>query len=181
VSASWPGPRGDRTVNFSWSAAPSTQPITRYEVLVTNYHSSWQDVGTATSYSIEGNFGTSYSIQVRAVSAGQTGDPRVSNAVTPLDVLPADYNLCWHNQYSGYYNVGIRYSNVTGSHTVKVDFGGSSGTTSGANGTVRLSAWHAGGQGDGNGNGDNNDNAAITILVDGSAFKTVRWGDAPAC
>jgi hypothetical protein len=46
---------------------------------------------------------------------------------------------------------------------------------------VRLSAWHAGGQGDGNGNGDNNDNAAITILVDGSAFKTVRWGDAPAC
>jgi hypothetical protein len=64
---------------------------------------------------------------------------------------------------------------------VKVDFGGSAGTTSGANGTVRLQAWHAGGQGDGNGNGDNNDNDTITILVDGSAFKTVRWGDAPAC
>jgi hypothetical protein len=181
ASASWSGPRGDRTVDFSWTAAPSTEPITRYEVLVNNYHSSWQDVGSATSYSIEGNFGTSYSIQVRAVSAGQTGDPRTSNAVTPLDVLPPDYNLCWHNQYSGYYNVGIRYSNVTGSHTVKVDFASSSGTTSGANGTVRLQAWHSGGQGDGNGNGDNNDNAAITILVDGSAFKTVRWGDAPAC
>lgn len=181
ASASWPGPRGDRTVTFSWSAAPSTEPITRYEVLVSNYHTSWQDVGAATSYSIQGNFGTSYSIQVRAVSAGQTGDPRTSNAVVPLDVLPADYNLCWHNQYNGYYNVGIRYSNVTGSHTVRVDFVGTSGTTTGANGVVRLSAWHSGGQGDGNGNGDNNDNATITILVDGSAFKTVRWGDAPAC
>lgn len=181
ASATWPGPRGDRTVNFSWTAAPSTQPITRYEILVSNYHSSWQDVGTATSYTIEGNFGTSYAIQVRAVSAGQTGDPRTSNAVTPLDVLPTDYNLCWHNQYSGYYNVGIRYSNVSGSHTVKVDFATSSGTTSGANGAVRLQAWHAGGQGDGNGNADNDDNAQITILVDGSAFKTVRWGDAPAC
>jgi len=180
ANASWPGPRGDRTVEFSWSAAPSDQPITRYEILVTG-SGGWQDVGLATTHSIEGNFGTAYSIQVRAVSAGQTSDVRTSNSATPLDVQPADYNLCWHNDYSGFYNVGIRYTNVTGTHAVRVDFGGSSGTTSGANGTVRLQAWHAGGQGDGNGNGDNNDNDTITILVDGSAFKSVRWGDAPAC
>ena len=180
ASASWPGPRGTRTVNFSWTAAPSTQPITRYEILVNNYHSSWQDVGTATSYSIQGTFDTPYSIQVRAVSAGQTSDPRTSNTATPLDVQPASYSLCFHNDYGDYYNVGIRYANASAGIQLKVDFASSTGTTTGANGTVRLRAWHKGGLGDGADN-DNDDNDPITILVNGSAYSTTRWGDAPAC
>ena len=179
ASASWPGPRGDQTVNFSWTAAPSTAAITRYEILVTGYHSTWQDVGLATTYTIEGTFNQAYSIQVRAVSAGQTGDPRTSNSATPLPVLPPSYTLCYHNDYANYYNVGIRYSNSSAGHTLKVDFATSSGVTSGANGTVRLRAWHAGGQGDGV--NDNDDNAQITIIVDGSSYSTTRWGDAPAC
>jgi hypothetical protein len=181
ATASWSGTRGDRTVNFSWTAAPSTAPITRYEILVNNYHSSWQDVGTATTYQItDATLGQSYSIQVRAVSAGQTGDPRTSNAVTPLAPAPASYSLCWHNDYAGYYNVGIRYANTSAGIQLKVDFANSTGTTTGANGTVRLRAWHAGGLGDG-ADTDNDDNALITILVNGSPYSTTRWGDAPAC
>ncbi|WP_395640069.1 Ig-like domain-containing protein [Pseudolysinimonas sp.] len=181
ASASWSGTRGDRTVNFSWAAAPSTQPITRYEILVNNYHSSWQNVGTATTYQItNASFNTGYSIQVRAVSAGQTGDPRTSNTVTPLDVQPASYSLCYHNDYSDYYNVGIRYANASAGIELKVGFGESAMYTTGANGTVRLAAWHAGGLGDGQDN-DNDDNDTITILVNGSPYSTTRWGDAPAC
>lgn len=181
ASASWSGTRGDRTVNFSWTAAPSTEPITRYEILVNNYHSGWQNVGSATSYQItDATLGQSYSIQVRAVSAGQTGDPRTSNSVTPLAPLPASYSLCWHNDFGGYYNVGIRYANTSAGIQLKVDFGTSTGTTTGANGTVRLQAWHAGGLGDGS-DSDNDDNDPITILVNGSAYSTTRWGDAPAC
>jgi hypothetical protein len=180
ASASWPGPHGNRTVNFSWTAAPSTEPITRYEILVNNYHSGWQNVGSATSYQItDATLGQSYSIQVRAVSAGQTGNARTSNSVTPLAPVPASYSLCWHNDYADYYNVGIRYANSSGGIQLKVDFANSTGTTSGANGTVRLRAWHAGGQADGV--NDNNDNAMITILVNGSPYSTTRWGDAPAC
>src|SRR5690606_6691262 len=48
ATADWPGPRGTRTVHFAWTAAPSDQPITRYEVLVAGIHSSWQDVGLST-------------------------------------------------------------------------------------------------------------------------------------
>jgi hypothetical protein len=181
ATASWSGTRGDRTVNFSWTAAPSTAPITRYEILVNNYHSTWQDVGPATSYQItDATLGQSYSIQVRAVSAGQTGDPRTSNSVTPLAPAPATYSLCWHNDYAGYYNVGIRYANSSPGYALKVDFANSTGTTTGANGTVRLRAWHAGGLGDG-ADTDNDDNALITILVNGSPYSTTRWGDAPAC
>lgn len=181
ASASWSGTRGDRTVNFSWTAAPSTEPITRYEILVNNYHSGWQNVGLATNYQItDATLGQSYSIQVRAVSAGQTGDPRTSNSVTPLAPLPASYSLCWHNDFGGYYNVGIRYANTSAGIQLKVDFGTSTGTTTGANGTVRLQAWHAGGLGDGS-DSDNDDNDPITILVNGSAYSTTRWGDAPAC
>lgn len=180
ATASWPGPRGDQTVNFSWTAAPSTQPITRYEILVTGYHSTWQDVGLATTATIEGTFNQTYTIQVRAVSAGQTGDPRTSNPATPLPVLPASYSLCWHNTYSGYYNVGINYANSSAGIQLKVDFANSTGTTTGANGQVRLQAWHAGGLGDG-ADSDNDDNDLITILVNGSAYSTTRWGDAPAC
>jgi hypothetical protein len=181
ATASWSGTYGDRTVTFSWTAAPSTEPITRYEILVNNYHSAWQDVGSAMSYQItDATLGQSYSIQVRAVSAGQTGDPRTSNSVTPLAPLPASYSLCWHNDYAGYYNVGIRYANTSAGIQLKVDFANSTGTTTGANGTVRLRAWHAGGLGDG-ADTDNDDNALITILVNGSAYSTTRWGDAPAC
>ncbi|MGB3911811.1 MAG: Ig-like domain-containing protein [Pseudolysinimonas sp.] len=181
ASASWSGTRGDRTVTFSWTAAPSTEPITRYEILVNNYHSSWQNVGSATSYQItDATLGQSYSIQVRAVSAGQTGDARTSNSVTPLAPVPASYALCWHNDYAGYYNVGIRYANTSPGIQLKVDFANSTGTTTGANGTVRLRAWHAGGLGDG-ADTDNDDNDLITILVNGSAYSTTRWGDAPAC
>jgi hypothetical protein len=181
ATASWSGTRGDRTVTFSWTAAPSTAPITRYEILVNSYHSAWQDVGSATSYQItDATLGQSYSIQVRAVSAGQTGDPRTSNSVTPLAPLPASYSLCWHNDYAGYYNVGIRYANTSAGIQLKVDFANSTGTTTGANGTVRLRAWHAGGLGDG-ADTDNDDNALITILVNGNPYSTTRWGDAPAC
>jgi hypothetical protein len=180
ASASWSGTRGDRTVNFSWSAAPSTEPTTRYEILVNNYHSSWQNVGTNTSYQItDATLGQSYSIQVRAVSAGQTGDARTSNSVTPLAPLPASYSLCWHNDYGDTYNVGIRYANTSAGIQLKVDFASSTGTTTGANGTVRLRSWHNGGQGDGI--SDNNDNSLITILVNGNPYSTTRWGDAPAC
>lgn len=174
ANASWPGPQGDRTVNFSWSAAPSTQPITRYEVLVTNHHSSWQNVGTATTYSIEGDFGTSYSIQVRAVSAGQTGDPRTSNAVTPQNIQPPSYSLCYHSTYGDSYNIGIRYANQTADRTVSTNIGGSSGTATGASGTVRLQSWHAR-------NTTTDLDRQITITVNGSAHSTTRWGDAPAC
>jgi hypothetical protein len=181
ATASWSGTRGDRTVTFSWTAAPSTEPITRYEVLVNNYHSSWQDVGSATSYQItDATLGQSYSIQVRAVSAGQTGTPRTSNSVTPLAPAPASYALCWHNDYGGYYNVGIRYANTRAGIQLKVDFANSTGTTTGATGTVRLTAWHRGGLGDG-ADTDNDDNSLITILVNGSPYSTTRWGDAPAC
>jgi hypothetical protein len=181
ATASWSGTRGDRTVTFSWTAAPSTEPITRYEILVNNYHSAWQDAGLATTYQIsDATLGQSYSIQVRAVSAGQTGDPRTSNSVTPLAPLPASYSLCWHNDYAGYYNVGIRYADTSAGIQLKVDFANSTGTTTGANGTVRLRAWHAGGLGDG-ADTDNDDNALITILVNGNPYSTTRWGDAPAC
>jgi len=116
---------------------------------------------------------------VRAISAGQTGPARTSNSVTPLPVLPASYSLCWHNTYSGYYNVGINYANASAGITLKVDFGTSTGVTSGPNGTVLLQSWHAGGAADGV--SDNDDNAQITILVNGSAYSTTRWGNAPAC
>src|SRR5690606_18537161 len=60
ATATWPGPRGTQTVNFSWTAAASDQPITRYEILVSGVHSSWQDAGLTTSYSITGAFDTPY-------------------------------------------------------------------------------------------------------------------------
>jgi large repetitive protein len=175
ASASWPGPQGSRVVNFSWSAAPSTEAITRYELLVNNYHSSWVDVGTATSFQItDAQFGTSYSIQVRAVSAGQTGDPRTSNAVTPQNIQPPTYSLCYHSQYGDSWNIGIRYANQTSDTTVSTNIGGSSGTAAGATGTARLASWHAR-------NTTNDLNAQITITVNGAAYSTTRWGDAPAC
>ncbi|MGV3713438.1 Ig-like domain-containing protein [Pseudolysinimonas sp.] len=173
ANASWPGPQGNATVNFSWGAAASTSGVT-YQVLVNNYHSSWQDVGGATTYSIQGNFGTSYSIQVRAVSAGQTGDPRTSNAVTPQNVQPPSYSLCYHSTYGNSYNIGIRYANQTTDTTVSTNVGGSSDTAAGASGTVLLRSWNA--------RTTTNDlNEQITITVNGAAFSTTRWGNAPQC
>jgi hypothetical protein len=175
ASASWPGPRGSRTVNFSWTAAPSTQPITRYEILVGNYHSAWQQVGTATSYQItDAAFNTAYSIQVRAVSAGQTSAVRTSNTVTPLPPLPPSYSLCYHSDFGDSYNVGINYANTSAGRNLRVNFASSTGTTTGANGQARLGAWHAR-----NTAGDLN--SQITIIVDGSNHSTTRWGDAPPC
>jgi len=174
ASASWPGPRGSQTVNFSWAAAPSTQPITRYEVLVNGYHSTWQDVGAATSYSIEGSFNTAYSIQVRAVSAGQTSDPRTSNPATPLPHLPPAYSLCYHSDFGNSYNIGINYSNTSAGLTLSTDVGGSSGSTTSENGELRLRSWHAR-------NTQTDLNDTITIRVNGSAHSTTRWGDAPPC
>jgi hypothetical protein len=174
ASASWPGPRGTQTVNFSWTAAPSTQPITRYEILVTNYHSSWQDVGTATSYSIQGTYNTAYAIQVRAVSAGQTGDPRTSNSATPLPTLPPSYTLCYHNDYGNEYNIGVNYANSSAGHTLGLTFAQSTGVTTGANGQIRLQAWTKRTTA-----GDLN--TQITLTLDGAAYSTTRWGDAPAC
>jgi hypothetical protein len=179
VSASWPGPRGSQTVNFSWTAAPSTAPITNYEYLVSG-SGAWVTVpASQTTHTIQGAFDQPYSIQVRAISAGQTGPARTSNTATPLPVLPASYSLCWHNTYSGYYNVGIRYANSAAGITLKVDFGTSSGVTTGPNGTVLLQAYHNGGQADGV--ADNDDLDPITILVNGSGYSSTRWGDAPAC
>ena len=179
ATASWPGPRGSRTVNFSWTAAPSDQPISSYEILVTG--GSWQNVGLAMSHQItNAQFNQGYTIQVRAISAGQTSDVRTSNSVTPLDVQPASYSLCYHNDYSGYYNVGINYANSSAGIELKVGFGESAKYTTGANGQVRLAAWHAGGLGDG-ADSDNDDNDTITILVNGSPYSTTRWGDAGAC
>lgn len=170
ASANWPGPRGTQTVNFSWTAAPSTAAITRYEILVSNYHSSWQDVGTATSYSIQGAFNTSYSIQVRAVSAGQTGDPRTSNAVTPLPPAPPTYSLCYYDERF----VGFNYANASAGQALRVTFASSVAYTTGANGQARSTAWHYR-----NTAGDLND--MITLTVDGVAYSTTRWGDAPPC
>lgn len=174
ASASWPGPRGTQTVNFSWGTSASTQPITRYEILVTNYHSSWQDVGTATSYSIQGTYNTAYSIQVRAVSAGQTSDVRTSNSATPLPNLPPSYTLCYHNDYGDEYNIGVNYSNTSAGHTVGLTFAQSTGVTTGANGQIRLQAWTKR-------NTANDLNEQITLTVDGAAYSTTRWGDAPPC
>lgn len=171
ASASWSGTRGDRTVDFSWAAAPSTEPITRYEVLVNGYHSSWQNVGTATTYRItDATLGNSYSIQVRAVSAGQTGDPRTSNSVTPLPPAPPSYSLCYYNEIY----VGINYANTSAGLRLSLDFATSSALTAGESGQVRLGAWHMRTTA-----GDLND--TITILVNGSAHSTTRWGDAPPC
>jgi single-stranded DNA-binding protein len=174
VTASWPGPRGSQTVNFSWSAAPSTAPITAYEFLVTG-DSGWTQVpASQTSHTIQGAFNQSYSIQVRAISGGQTGSAGTSNAVTPLPVLPPSYSLCYHNDYSNYYNVGVNYANTSAGHTVRIDFASSSGVTAGASGQLRLRAWSAR-------DTANDLNFQITIIVDGSNYSTTRWGDAPAC
>lgn len=174
ASASWPGPRGSQTVNFSWTAAPSTQPITRYEILVNNYHSSWQNAGTATSYSISGNVNTAYSIQVRAVSAGQTSDPRTSNSATPLPPLSPSYSLCYHSDYGNSYNIGVNYANTSSGIVIGLAGYSSSGTTSATGTQVRMQAWTAR-------NTSNDLNTQITITVNGSAYSTTRWGDAPAC
>ncbi len=177
VSANWPGPRGTTTVNVTWTAAASTEPIAGYEVSINN--GAWIDVGTATSYSFDGQFDTGYTVRVRATSAGITGPAGVSNTVTPLDVLPPSYTLCYHNDYGGYYNIGIRYANTSAGITLRADAGVSSGVTTGSSGTVRLQSWHAGGAGDGV--SDNDDNAMIGIYVNGSLHSTTRWGNAPAC
>jgi large repetitive protein len=179
AAASWPGPRGTQTVNFSWTAAPSTAAITRYEIIVSGVHSQWLDVGTATTYSIQGNFNQAYTIQVRAVSAGQTGDPRTSNPATPLPPAPPTYTLCYHNDYGNYYNIGINYSNTSAGITLSTDIATSSGVTTGPSGQLRLRAYHLGGQGDGY--PDNDDNAPITIRVNGSAYSTTAWGNAGPC
>ena len=141
---------------------------------MTNYHSSWQDVGTATSYSIQGTYNTAYSIQVRAVSAGQTSDVRTSNSATPLPNLPPSYTLCYHNDYGNEYNVGINYSNSGAGHTLGITFAQSSGVTTGANGQLRLRAWTKRTT-----SGDLN--TQMTLTLDGAAYSTTRWGDAPPC
>lgn len=174
ANASWSGVQGDRNVSFSWGTAPSTEPVT-YQILVNNYHSSWQNVGGATSYAIsDANFGTGYSIQVRAVSAGQTGDARTSNTVTPQNVQPPAYSLCYHSDFGNSWNIGIVYVRTSAGIQLSIQGLASVGTTTGANGQVRLQAWTAR-------NTSNDLNNQMTILVNGSAYSTTRWGDAPAC
>jgi len=84
------GSRGDRTVRFSWGNAPSTSPIDRFEIriAVNGDYGGWQSMGTARDHQINGQFGSNYRFQVRAIDGGATGAATTSNTVTPLDVLP---------------------------------------------------------------------------------------------
>lgn len=84
------GSRGDRTVTLTWGNAPSTSPIDRWEINISENGSNWgwQRVGSDRRHTFQGGFGSNYRFQVRAVDNGATGASTTSNTVTPLDVLP---------------------------------------------------------------------------------------------
>ena len=76
------GNKGDKTVTMKWGTAQSTGTA------VDNYQTSingggWENRGTATEASFQGEFDTAYSFRVRAVTAGATGGETQSNSVTP--------------------------------------------------------------------------------------------------
>ncbi len=84
------GNQGDRTVTLNWNAADA------YGNGVGNYVLNISNVGEVTvggnqtSYQFQGNFGTSYTFTVVAVTKNVAG-PRsgTSNAATPADIPPA--------------------------------------------------------------------------------------------
>lgn len=130
------GSRGDRTVTLTWGNAPSTSPIDRYEINISENGSNWgwQRVGSDRRHTFQGGFGSNYRFQVRAVDNGATGASTTSNTVTPLDVLPppAPSATIFKGGPSPYApccnSVGIDYENFTpGNYRITTFLDGSNG------------------------------------------------------
>lgn len=175
------------TVNWSWSAVtadPGGSANLRYEV---SYNGGgWEDVGTATTYSL-GNRGTGdHTLQVRAVNKAGAGGASAGGTVSlaqrpePFVVsfcrdigaggyplggsTPADrYRVSWSGWTGG--NVDVSMGNVT---TNSANLGGASGSK------VQVPGWAYS-------DGNVNYNTSIWVNWGGSQYAHTIRGAVPSC
>jgi hypothetical protein len=174
------GSPAPQTVSWSWSAvtaSPGGSANLQYEV---SYNGGgWQNVGTATSYSLGGRGQGDHTLQVRAVNkAGASG---ASGPATVTLVQAASIEVCVGASGApiGSY-VGIITHNITaGTYDAWVTGPGwGSGSAHNSysfpsNGSVQLSAWK------GRAAGDLDD--SITVNMSNGMTATTTWGNAPGC
>jgi hypothetical protein len=155
------------TVTYSWSAAASTEPVT-YQISGNGI--STQTVASSGSMSFGGAYGTTYTFNVTATSAGQVSSKSAS--VTPVN--PYAIHLCYGGSAPIGNYLGVVWSGNDGtSHHVTFSIGTSSVTFSSVSGSAVSGAY--------NGHTTAGDlNTTITWTDNGIAHST-RWGDAPPC
>ncbi|GAB3411469.1 Ig-like domain-containing protein [Schumannella luteola] len=147
------GGDGSKRITVTWNAADSNGTTPSYEVSVNGGNWTTRSSG----YAFDGDFGTQYTVRVRAVAGSATG-PIASDSVTPKDNDPtgkvvkgASAPYC-----SGCHYVSADFSNLSpGTYDVVTVLNGGSGSfyvgrfTLGASGSVTLQ------NGLGQRNGDN--------------------------
>ncbi|MGN6327267.1 Ig-like domain-containing protein [Pseudolysinimonas sp.] len=165
------GADGDRTVTMSWSAAKSNVAVS-YQVSING--GGWTAHNSGDTF--QGDFGTQYTMRVRAVGNGTAGPVSTSNSVTPQNVQPPAksgnvYKGASVNYCSGCHYVGISYQNfAAGTYDVVTTINGDAGgfyvthTTLSGSGNLTLQ------NGLGTRNSDN-----IQVRVTNSATGTVYY------
>ncbi len=177
------GTPATQTVSWSWgsvTANPGGSANLTYEV---SYNGGgWQNVGTATSYSLGSRGEGSHTLQVRATNKSGAGGASAGATVTlaPVPVV-ASIEVCVGASGAPVGNyVGIITHNITGgTYTAWVTGDGwGSGSAHNnynfpANGSTQLSAWK------GRAGGDLDD--SITVNMSNGMSATTTWGAAPGC
>ena len=175
------------TVSWSWSAVtanPGGSANLSYEV---SYNGGgWQNVGTATSYSLDSRGTGDHTLQVRATNkagAGGASSPATVSLATRPD--PPAASLCVYPggardpDGAGADEFGINWSGQSGGgHTMKVDNAANafnfSHSGNGSSGHVRTMSWAYS-------NGTANQNAVFWVTFDGVDYPGQRMGDIPSC
>ncbi|WP_344201811.1 Ig-like domain-containing protein [Pseudolysinimonas kribbensis] len=127
------GADGDKTITATWGAATTYGTPVTYHVIING-----DDKGVHSSgWQFNGNFGSNYTMVVRAVAGGSTHDSAKSNTVSPSDKKPAAQTVKGpeYNGYSGCpvncYKVKVNYQDFpSGTYTLVIwdrDAGQSSG------------------------------------------------------
>jgi hypothetical protein len=127
------GADGDKTIKMTWGAATSYGTPPSYQVSINSGGWAAHDSGDT----FEGDFGTKYTMRVRAVVHGNPGAADTSNSVTPAD-KSASATVSRGPEYNGYsgcpancYKVNVNYDGFSsGNYTITIwlrDAGDSSG------------------------------------------------------
>ncbi|MBN9240275.1 MAG: hypothetical protein BGO97_11220 [Micrococcales bacterium 70-64] len=175
------GTNAPATVSWSWSAVtanPGGAANLTYEV---SYNGGgWQNVGTATSYSLGSRGAGNHTLQVHAVNKSGAGS--ASSAVTVTLVQPPDppvAQLCRYpgqsTDVAGWDRYGVYWSGQSGgSHTAVLPFSNFPTTVSGSSGFSNISGYA-------NAQGQANSNTEIHLIWDGVAQPSMTRGTVPNC
>ena len=174
------GSAAPQTVSWSWSAvtaSPGGSANLTYEV---SYNGGgWQNVGTATSYSLGSRGQGDHTLQVRGTNKSGAGS--ASGPATVNLIQAASIEVCVGASGAPIGNyVGIITHNIPGGtyEAWVTGPGWGSGSVHNSysfpsNGSVQLSAWK------GRAGGDLDD--SITVNMSNGMSATTTWGNAPGC